>query len=71
MLDYINTQAPPGHGPVLVRLINMDKKRLPYRVFLWDYSRPRRDTWCHEIKTIVELCGLRTADWGNFTLAIQ
>ena len=41
-----------------VRLINMDKKRLPYRIFLWDYSRPRRDTWCHEIKTILELCGL-------------
>ena len=41
-----------------VRLINMDKTRLPYHIFMWEYNRPRQGTWCHEIKVILEQCGL-------------
>ena len=41
-----------------VRLINMDKTRLPYHIFMWEYNRPRQGTWCHEIKIILEQCGL-------------
>ena len=41
-----------------VRLVNMDKSRLTYKVFRWDYDRPRSGTWCHEIKSILSRCDL-------------
>ena len=41
-----------------VRLVNMDKSRLTYKVFRWDYDRPRSGTWCHEIKSILSQCDL-------------
>ena len=36
-----------------IRLVNMDQSRLTYKVFRWDYDKPRIGTWCHEIKTIL------------------
>ena len=49
-----------------IRLIYMDKTRLPYHIFMWEYNRPPQGTWCHEIKVILEQCGL--IDSGYNTL---
>jgi hypothetical protein len=41
-----------------VKILNMDRDRLPYKTFMWDYNRNKRGTWSYEIKSILDQCGL-------------
>lgn len=43
------------------RLVNLDLRRIPYRIFKWDmhFSIAHRDTWSNDVKSIMTDCGLR------------
>ena len=43
---------------LFVRLVNMSGDRLTHQVFKWDYQRSRTGTWGHEVKLILNKCGL-------------
>ena len=43
---------------LFVRLVNMSGDRLTHQVFKWDYQRSRTGTWGHEVKSILNKCGL-------------
>ena len=43
---------------LFTRLTNMDKSRLTYQTFKWEYDRQRAGTWCYEIKNILSNCDL-------------
>ena len=43
---------------LFVRLVNMSGDRLTHQVFKWDYQRSRTETWGHEVKSILNKCGL-------------
>ena len=42
------------------RIVDMDKRRIPYRTFLWDsrLSENYIDTWTNNVKSIMDECGL-------------
>jgi hypothetical protein len=52
------------------RIVNMNQNRLPRIVFEWDKSL-NSNTWCSEVKNLLNSCGLIDSYFGNHSVNIN